>query len=234
MIGRGDIVLVGDEVRPAPGSLAEESMRRAAERFGDRPGDGVIRLLDVSISGFLLVALAPVMAAIAIALRIASGPPVLYRGLRVGQHGRLFVMRKFRTLRRDAESRIGPYSDFELSRRTEHELAPLGRWLRASQLDELPQLWNVVSGDMSLVGPRPIRPVFFEELCAELPQYWQRLVVRPGLTGFAQVRMSRDMTWREKLAHDLEYVADRSVGMYLRVIAGTASRIVGQTLRSRP
>ena len=65
---------------------------------------------------------------------------------------------------------------------------------------------------MSIVGPRPIRPVFFEQLCEEIPQYWQRLVVRPGLTGFAQLRMARDMTWSEKLAHDLEYLADRSVG----------------------
>ena len=92
----------------------------------------------------------------------------------------------------------------------------VGRVLRASQLDELPQLWNVLRGNMSVVGPRPIRPVFFEELCVEIPQYWQRLVVRPGLTGFAQLRMARDMSWAEKLAHDLEYLADRSVGLYLR------------------
>jgi lipopolysaccharide/colanic/teichoic acid biosynthesis glycosyltransferase len=232
VIGRRDAVLAGDEVRPPPGSLAERSMRLAAERFGDRRGDRVIRLLDVVLGGALMLVLAPVAGAIAAALRIAAGPPVLYRGLRVGRHGRVFVMRKFRTLRPDAEARIGPYSDFELSRRTEHELAPLGRFLRASQLDELPQLVNVVRGDMSLVGPRPIRPVFFEQLCGEIPQYWQRLVVRPGMTGFAQVRMSRDMTWQEKLAHDLEYVADRSVGLYLRLIAATASRIIVQTLRA--
>ena len=91
--------------------------------------------------------------------------------------------------------------------------------LRAAHLDELPQLLNVISGDMSIVGPRPIRPAFFEQLCEEIPQYWQRLVVAPGMTGFAQLRMTREMTWAEKLAHDLEYIADRSPRLYLGVIA---------------
>ena len=83
--------------------------------------------------------------------------------------------------------------------------------LRFTHLDELPQLWNVLRGDMSVVGPRPIRPAFFEELCEQIPQYWQRLVVEPGMTGFAQLRMTRETSWSEKLAHDLEYIADRSV-----------------------
>ncbi len=77
---------------------------------------------------------------------------------------------------------------------------------------------NVLTGDMSVVGPRPIRPAFFEELCEEIPQYWQRLVVAPGMTGFAQLRITREDTWAEKLGHDLEYIADRSVGLYVRVI----------------
>src|SRR5207237_735366 len=84
-------------------------------------------------------------------------------------------------------ARLGPYLGEELVRRTQEEFAPLGKWLKATQLDELPQFWNVLRGDMSLVGPRPIRPLFFEELAHELPAYWQRLVVRPGLTGLAQV-----------------------------------------------
>ena len=113
-----------------------------------------------------------------------------------------------------------------LDQRTVGELTRVGRWLRTMHLDELPQLWNVVRGDMSLVGPRPIRPVFFEQLCEEIPQYWQRLVVRPGLTGFAQLRMARDMSWAEKLAHDLEWLADRSVGLYLRLIVATAFRVL--------
>jgi len=84
---------------------------------------------------------------------------------------------------------------------------------------------------MSIVGPRPIRPRFFEELCAEIPSYWQRLVVRPGLTGFAQTRMGREPSWAEKLAHDLEWIADRSVGLYLRIVAATAWRVVRQSVR---
>ena len=75
----------------------------------------------------------------------------------------------------------------------------------------MPQLWNVLRGDMAIVGPRPIRPAFFAELCREIPQYWQRLVVRPGVTGFAQTRMTREESWADKLAHDMEYIADRSV-----------------------
>jgi lipopolysaccharide/colanic/teichoic acid biosynthesis glycosyltransferase len=84
----------------------------------------------------------------------------------------------------------------------------------------------VLGGSMSIVGPRPIRPKFFAELCEQIPQYWQRLVAPPGMTGFAQLRMTREMTWSEKLAHDLEYIADRSVGLYLRVCAATAWRIL--------
>ncbi|HEV2058470.1 MAG TPA: sugar transferase, partial [Solirubrobacteraceae bacterium] len=90
------------------------------------------------------------------------------------------------------------------------------------------QLVNVLRGDMSIVGPRPIRPVFFEELVVDIPQYWQRLVVRPGLTGFAQLRMRRDTTWAEKLAHDLEYLADRSVRLYLRIVLDTVARLVSR------
>ncbi len=79
---------------------------------------------------------------------------------------------------------------------------------------------------MSMVGPRPIRPPFFAELCERIPQYWQRLVIRSGVTGFAQTRMTREESWADKLAHDMEYIADRSVRLYLRVLAATASRVV--------
>jgi lipopolysaccharide/colanic/teichoic acid biosynthesis glycosyltransferase len=114
--------------------------------------------------------------------------------------------------------------------RTELEYTRVGRGLKASQLDELPQLWNVLRGDMSFVGPRPIRPRFFEQLAAELPAYWQRLVVRPGLTGFAQVRRGYEASMAEKLAHDLEWIADRSVRLYLRTLFTTALRVSRQTL----
>jgi lipopolysaccharide/colanic/teichoic acid biosynthesis glycosyltransferase len=140
------------------------------------------------------------------------------------------MMLKFRTLTPDAEARLGPYLGEELTQRTRTEVTRLGRVLRFAHLDELPQLWNVIRGEMSIVGPRPIRPAFFEELCEQIPQYWQRLVVEPGMTGFAQLRMTRETSWAEKLAHDLEYVADRSVGLYLRVVAATGWRVVRQSV----
>jgi len=191
-----------------------------------------LRTLDVLLAGFFLIVLSPLIGLIALVLVLTSGRPLLYRGERVGRDGRIFHMLKFRTLRRAAEERLGPYLGEELMLRTREETTGLGRRLRAAQLDELPQLWNVLRGDMSLVGPRPIRPRFFEELANELPAYWQRLVVRPGLTGFAQVRRGYETSMAEKLAHDLEWIADRSVPLYLRTLVSTAVRILGQTLRS--
>ncbi len=159
--------------------------------------------------------------------------PVLYRGDRVGRAGRFFTIYKFRTLRRDAETRLGPYLGEELVVRTRAEYTRVGRWLKATQLDEVPQLWNVLRGDMSFVGPRPIRPRFFADLAHELPAYWQRLVVRPGLTGFAQVRGGYETSMADKLSHDLEWIADRSVPLYLRTLTATAVRVLRQTLAGR-
>jgi lipopolysaccharide/colanic/teichoic acid biosynthesis glycosyltransferase len=207
-------------------SLAEQYEQLSREGFERRRVDVALRGLDLMIAGFWLVLLSPALVLVAAAIFLTSGSPLLYRGRRVGRHGRIFDMYKFRTLAPDAERRLGPYYGEELSRRTEEEVTSLGRVLRAAQLDEIPQLWNVLRGDMSLVGPRPIRPTFFEQLAREIPQYWQRLVVRPGLSGFAQTRMGREEAWAEKLAHDLEYIADRSVGLYLRVVAATAWRVL--------
>lgn len=185
-----------------------------------------LRALDLLLAGGALVVLSPLLGLIALAIRLTSGRPVLYRGERVGRYGVVFTMYKFRTLAPDAETRLGPYYGPELTRRTELEVTRLGRILRALYLDELPQLLNVVGGDMSLVGPRPIRPGFYESLVEQIPQYWQRLVVRPGLTGFAQIRVTREQSWAEKLSHDFEYIADRSIRLYLTVIAQTAARVL--------
>ncbi|MBX5473633.1 MAG: sugar transferase [Thermoleophilia bacterium] len=205
--------------------------RQLALEAPARRRDALLRALDVTLSALLLVVLLPVVLAIALLVLATSGRPILYRGERVGRGGRIFVMLKFRTLRPGAEERLGPYLGEELVRRTQAEFTPIGRWLKATQLDEIPQFWNVLRGDMSLVGPRPIRPVFFAELAHELPAYWQRLVVRPGLTGFAQVRRGYETPMAEKLAHDLEWIADRSVALYLRTVAATAWRVVRQSLR---
>ena len=215
-----------DRVLERTHEIARHYAELAAKPYAKRRVDRALRVLDVVLAGTILIACSPFIGLAVLAVLLSSGRPVLYRGLRVGRAGELFTIYKLRTLRPDAESRLGPYQDKELDRRTEDETTRVGRVLRATQLDELPQLYNVLRGDMSIVGPRPIRPVFFEELATEIPQYWQRLVVRPGLTGFAQLRMERDTTWAEKLAHDLEYLADRSVRLYLRVVADTAQRIL--------
>ena len=192
-----------------------------------------LRTLDVLLSGLFLIVLSPVALLIAGVVLVTSGRPVLYRGQRVGRGGRFFEMLKFRTLRSGAEERIGQYLGEELVRRTDAELTSIGRWLKTSQLDEIPQLWNVLRGDMSFVGPRPIRPSFFAELARDLPAYWQRLVVRPGLPGFAQVRRGYETSMAEKLAHDLEWIADRSVRLYLRTVVLTAFRVLRQTISRR-
>ncbi len=211
-------------------TLAERYARLAAET-PKRGTDIALRTLDVLFASLSLLIALPAIAAIAAAILVTTGPPLFYRGERVGRGGRVFTMVKFRTLRRGAEERLGPYLGPELVERTRQEYTPIGRWLRATQLDEIPQFWNVLRGDMSLVGPRPIRPRFFEELASELPSYWQRLVVRPGLTGFAQVRHGYATSWAEKLAHDLEWIADRSATLYLRTVAATAWRVLRQSVR---
>ena len=217
--------------QPRPSDSFVERFSVLVRGSPKRRVDLELRVLDVALSGFLLLLASPLLLLIGTALLLTSGRPLFYRGQRVGRDGRIFEMLKFRTLRRGAEERLGPFLGPELVERTRAETTRLGRRLRATQLDELPQLWNVLRGNMSLVGPRPIRPRFFEQLAADLPAYWQRLVVRPGLTGFAQVRRGYETSMAEKLAHDLEWIADRSVPLYLRTLTTTAVRVVGQSLR---
>jgi lipopolysaccharide/colanic/teichoic acid biosynthesis glycosyltransferase len=204
--------------------------RRLAAETPRRRIDVELRALDLLFSLVFGLILLPVAGVIALAILITSGRPVLYRGERVGRGAHFFTMVKFRTLSRDAESRLGPYLGDELVRRTDAEYTRIGRWLKASQLDEIPQLWNVLAGQMSFVGPRPIRARFFSELANDLPAYWQRLVVRPGLTGLAQVRRGYETSMAEKLAHDLEWIADRSVRLYMRTLVSTGWRVLGQAL----
>jgi lipopolysaccharide/colanic/teichoic acid biosynthesis glycosyltransferase len=230
--------LVAREPADAPWAVEQaredslvERYRRMAHEFRPGPVDHMLRGLDIIVGGTLLVLASPLLALCGLAVLATGGRPVLYGGARVGRGGHIFRMYKLRTLRADAETRLGPYLGPELKRRTAEEMTHLGRVLRATKIDELPQLWNVVIGDMSLVGPRPIRPGFFEELCKEVPAYWQRLVVRPGMTGLAQLRLAPEMTWEEKLAHDFEYIADRSPELYAAVLVQTivviARRLAG-------
>ena len=216
-----------------PSTVAEQVSDIASEVYAPRRVDVVLRGLDLIISGSALILLSPLLGLLALATLITSGRPVLYRGERVGRAGRVFTMYKLRTLRPGAEARLGNTYGEELSRRTEEEVTMVGKAARLTHIDEVPQLFNVIQGDMSMVGPRPVRPAFFNRLCEEIPTYWQRLVVRPGVTGFAQTRITREDSWEDKLIHDLEYIADRSIRLYLRVLGATAVRIVRLTLRGR-
>jgi lipopolysaccharide/colanic/teichoic acid biosynthesis glycosyltransferase len=207
--------------------------RQLASRAQRRRIDLELRALDVVLALLLGVVALPLVALIALAILLTDGRPVVYRGQRVGRAGRFFTINKFRTLRVGAEERIGGYLGPELVERTQAEFTGVGRWLKKSQLDELPQLWNVLRGDMSFVGPRPIRPRFFAELARDLPAYWQRLVVPPGLTGFAQMRRGYETSMEEKLAHDLEWIADRNVRLYLRTLAATGWRVLLQSVGRR-
>jgi lipopolysaccharide/colanic/teichoic acid biosynthesis glycosyltransferase len=214
-------------------SLAEQYSVMASEDFAPRRVDIALRALDLLIAGSALIVLSPLLGLLALGILLTSGTPVLYRGERVGRAGRVFTMYKLRTLKRGAEERLGNVYGEELSRRTEQEVTLVGKAARLTHIDEVPQLYNVVRGDMSMVGPRPVRPAFFYRLVEEVPQYWQRLVVRPGVTGFAQTRITREDSWEDKLIHDLEYIADRSIRLYLRVLGATMARIIGLTLSGR-
>jgi len=214
-------------------SIAAQYSGIAAEVYAPRRVDIALRALDLLIAGTALIVLSPLLALLALATLLTSGRPVLYRGERVGRAGRVFTMYKLRTLAPGAEARLGNYYGEELSRRTEQEVTIVGRAARLTHIDEVPQLFNVIRGDMSIVGPRPVRPAFFNRLCEEIPQYWQRLVVRPGVTGFAQTRITREDSWEDKLIHDLEYIADRSIRLYLRVLGATVARIITLTFRGR-
>jgi lipopolysaccharide/colanic/teichoic acid biosynthesis glycosyltransferase len=206
---------------------------RLASDAPHRRIDAELRTLDVVLAVLFGLVVVPVALVIALIVLVTSGRPVLYRGERVGRRGRFFHMLKFRTMKTGAEERIGQFLGPELMHANDAELTAIGRWLKASQLDEIPQLWNVLRGDMSFVGPRPIRPRFFAELAQDLPAYWQRLVVRPGLTGFAQVRRGYETSMAEKLAHDLEWIADRSVRLYLRTVVVTGARVLRQVFTRR-
>jgi len=223
-------------VQAAPPPLEETLVSgyvRLASGAEHRRIDLELRALDIVFGVLFGVVALPIAAVIAVVQLVTSGRPILYRGERVGRRGRFFHMLKFRTMKAGAEQRVGHLLGQDLVKAQDAELTGLGRWLKASQLDEIPQLWNVLRGDMSFVGPRPIRPRFFAELANDLPAYWQRLVVRPGLTGFAQVRRGYETSMAEKLAHDLEWIADRSAPLYLRTLVRTAFRVLGQTFSRR-
>jgi lipopolysaccharide/colanic/teichoic acid biosynthesis glycosyltransferase len=184
------------------------------------------RGMDFLIAFVLLILAAPVMLVCAILVRLTSRGPALYSQVRVGRGGRPFVIYKFRTMRHNCEKGSGAC----WSAPGDPRITWLGRILRRTHLDELPQLWNVLRGDMSLVGPRPERPEFVPKLEDAIPGYRNRLLVRPGVTGLAQVQLPADTdidSVRRKLAYDLYYIRHYGVGLDLRLIVCTAFRMCG-------
>ncbi len=182
------------------------------------------RLTDLLVATLLLVILAPVMAAVALAVLLCDGRPALYAQERTGQGGRTYRIRKFRTMRRDAEQRGAAWAT-----EGDPRVLPVGRFLRRARLDELPQLWNVLRGDMSLVGPRPEREVFLRELEVRYPLFRLRQLVKPGLSGWAQLRHGYGSTIEEqgrKLEYDLYYIKNTSLFLDLVCLLATAKVVL--------
>ncbi|MFV2100780.1 sugar transferase [Micromonospora sp. LOL_024] len=178
-----------------------------------RRGDPAKRVFDVVVSALLLLLTTPVMVAVAVTVAVGLGRPVLFRQCRIGRDDRPFELVKFRTMRAPCG---GLTSDAD-------RLTRLGRWLRATSLDELPTLWCVLRGDMSIIGPRPLLP---EYLSRYSPTQARRHEVRPGVTGLAQVRGRNSLDWDDKLALDVEYVTRRSLRLDLAILAATIRTVL--------
>jgi exopolysaccharide biosynthesis polyprenyl glycosylphosphotransferase len=177
----------------------------------------------ISVVGLLLTL--PLLPLIALGIKLTSKGRVIYRQERVGRDGAIFYCYKFRTMRADAEADTGPTWASD----DDPRITPIGRFLRTSRLDEIPQLWNVLRGDMSLVGPRPERPEFVERLKAAIPYYDWRHSVRPGITGWAQIRYrygSSIEDGREKLRYDLFYIKNISPGLDFLIVFDTVKTIL--------
>lgn len=183
-------------------------------------------LADFVLAVFLCLPAIPLVAVAALFVKLTSRGPAFYSQTRVGEQGRVFTIWKLRSMIHNCESLTGP----RWSMPGDPRVTRIGSLLRASHLDELPQLWNVLRGEMSLIGPRPERPEFVPELERELPGYWQRLLVRPGVTGLAQVQLPPDSdltSVRRKLAHDLYYIRHLSAWLDLRLLVCTGLYALG-------
>ena len=185
----------------------------------------VRRTVSIVISLTGLVLALPLFPLIMLAIRLDSKGPVFYTQTRVGKAGRIFKVVKFRTMRLDAEAASGP----QWAGDNDPRVTRVGRFLRSSRLDEIPQLWCVLKGDMAFVGPRPERPEFIEWLSKEIPYYGVRHMVRPGLTGWAQVKYKYGSTVedsREKLQYDLFYIKNASIGLDLLIMFLTVKTVL--------
>lgn len=206
---------------------AETSVRTYADRadadyspdclscIGRQPHLRAKRVMDLVLASLGLLLSAPAWLVVAAAIKIEDGGPIFYRQRRVGQGGRIFAVLKFRSMVVDAERETGPV----WAQQNDRRVTRVGRFLRATALDELPQLWNILRGDMSFVGPRPERPELVDRFRREVPNYDVRLIVKPGLTGLAQVYGRYDSPPRHKLKYEKLYLRKRSLCLDLQLIA---------------
>lgn len=196
-----------------------------AEGFRMNPIQRVLRrLFSLAVSFLALVICLPFIPFIILAVRLSSPGPIFFSQTRVGLHGELFTLYKFRTMRQDAEAQGAVWAVKDDARVT-----PIGMFLRKTRIDEIPQLWNVLRGDMAFVGPRPERPEFVQWLSQEIPFYDLRHLIRPGITGWAQVRYRYGASLEEtkrKLEYDLYYVKHLSIGLDLLIMFETIKTII--------
>jgi exopolysaccharide biosynthesis polyprenyl glycosylphosphotransferase len=186
----------------------------------------VRRVIGAVLAGAALILLTPLFAVLALAIKLDSRGPVLFRQKRTGERGVVFDILKFRTMREDAEKETGAVWAGE----NDPRVTRVGRILRATRLDELPQLWNVWRGDMFFVGPRPERPEFVAKLSREVPYYAQRHAVKPGITGWAQINYRYGSTVEDaavKLEYDLFYIQNVSLLLDLKIVIGTIRVVLG-------
>ncbi len=191
---------------------------------GRRFSDDLKRGLEIVAAIVLGIILLPLELLIALSIKLTSRGPIIYSQVRTGKHGKRFTLHKFRTMRALSADGSAETNGAQWSGRRDPRVTPIGRLLRASHLDELPQLWNVIRGELSFVGPRPERPEIIERLVAQIPYYEIRLIVQPGITGWAQINYGKDETAAdvsEKLAYDVYYLKNRSVILDLAILVKT-------------
>jgi sugar transferase (PEP-CTERM system associated) len=186
---------------------------------------GIKRIFDLVASGVLLVATLPIMIITAVCILLEDGAPIFYRQERVGKSGKTFMVLKFRSMRNDAEKGGKP----QWASTDDPRITGVGRIISKLRIDELPQIFNVLNGDMSFVGPRPERPYFVNQLCAEIPFYNVRHSIKPGITGWAQVRYRYGASVEdaiEKLQYDLYYVKNHSLFLDAIILIDTIEVVV--------
>lgn len=198
------------------------------EQTHDLPSHPAQRLLDWLVAVPACLVSLPIIAVAGAAVKLTSRGPMLYSQIRAGRGGRPFRIYKLRTMHHNCESESGAC----WSTKGDPRVTPVGRWLRKLHIDELPQLFNVLSGDMSVVGPRPERPEILRDLQSSIPDVHDRLHVRPGVTGLAQIQQPPDVTsdcFRRKLLYDRHYIRRRGLATDLRILFGTGVYLLGMS-----